>query len=97
MERQNDKTERVRDADKRARQGEKGGDHSGSAASQERPEDGAGGGHCEPGCCGLRSNFLSLRWRRSFRLFCLGFLSVREHRSREVLRVEGTPSTPRRL
>lgn len=54
------------------------------------------GGHCEPGCCSLRSDFLSLRWRwrRSFRLFCLGFLSTREHRSREVLRDEGPQAVP---
>lgn len=60
-------------------------------------------GHCEPGNCGLRSNFLSLRWRRSFRsfrsfrLFCLGFLSGRKHRSMEVLRDEGSPHIPSRL
>lgn len=71
---QTGKVGRVRDVEK----------ERGFGGSQQwqysKPE--AEAGHCEPCWCGLRSNFLSLRWRRSFLFFCLGFLSAREHRSR---------------
>lgn len=78
-ERQKGKVERVKDVGKEQGRG-KGRGHRG----RRQQAKGRGRmleverGHCEPGNCGLLSNFLSLRWRRSFRsfrLFCLGFLS----------------------
>lgn len=93
--RQTGKVERVKNVEKELDRGEARSPLW--KCGERKAEARAGDGHCEPRWCGLRSNFLSLRWRRSFLFFCLGFLSARTQvQFREVLRDEETPSSPSR-
>lgn len=71
--RQTGKVERVKNVEKELDRGEARSPLW--KCGERKAEARAGDGHCEPRWCGLRSNFLSLRWRRSFLFFCLGFLS----------------------